>query len=424
MGAAAVKEESLSRRKLIGVFGDRLKEDEGQVEQSSEERPAFGGRLAGMTRRQWLAGMAGLVAGSHGARWARSAWATASGDRARAMEILRGLIHRYTRDRHDAWVVVHGVRAMGTAWRVDDGTRAVDHVLATFVKTRAVGIRRYLYVPLDIEMHQNSFLETFLDAGVGWQQAVRVGNQAYSFRNLFEHATMLFSFSNANSSTASAGMHPRETDWFAWSLIAFPFGLPPEKDGWRNAFGEEIRIAEILTAGFRMMEEATAPLARAMEQGKPLLEKVGVHALSSGGAHLLSGLVSAVRHGYTQGDARRRLARQLDLLVYRLPVDLQLIRAFYRERRSHPLSPMYELDARLYSLGHALGNLASARREGLFRPTPAQQGQIEGAETALYRTVDELRGMDLDRIRKVDHMLFHRIVGDASYAYQALSLTG
>lgn len=375
-----------------------------------------------MTRRQWLVGIVGLVAGGVSAWHTTPALAAPTRDRTRAMEILRGLIQRYTRDRQDPYVVVHGVRAMGADWRIDDNSRAVDHVLATFVKTRAVGVRQYLYIPLDIEMHQNSFLETFLDAGVGWQQPVRVGNQAYTFRDLFDHARMVFSFSNAISSNASSGMHQQESDWFAWSLIAFPFGVPPQKDGWRNAFGEEIRVADIAAKGFPMMEEATAPVAKAMERGEWLQEKVGVHALTSGGAHLLAGLISAVRHGYVQGGAPKRLARQLDVLVYRLNADLRLIEAFYRQRQGQPLAQLYEVDTRLYFLGHALGNLAVARRAGLFRPTTAQQGAIREAEVALFQAVEGLDGVDLDRIRKADRMLFHRVVADACYAYQALRL--
>jgi hypothetical protein len=285
-----------------------------------------------------------------------------------------------------------------------------------------VGPRQYLHVPLDIEMHQNSFLETFLDAGVAWRQPVRVGNQPYAFRDLFDHARMLFSLSNADSSKGASAMPHHETDWFAWSLIAFPFGIPPEKDGWRNAFGEEVRVAEVAAMGFQMMEEATAPLARAMERGERLLEKVGVHALTSGGAHLLSGLISAVRQGYTQKDGRKRLGRQLDVLVYRLPTELQLVETFYRQHRGKPLVDVYELDTRLYFLGHAVGNLAAAGRAGLFRPTAAQQGEIQEAEAALSRSVEGLGALDLDSLRKANHALFHRVVGDACYAYQTLRL--
>jgi hypothetical protein len=339
------------------------------------------------------------------------------------MGTLRALIQGYARDRQDDWAVVHGVRAMGPDWRFEDGSRAVDHVLANAVKMRGVGIRSHLHVPLDIEMHENSFLETFLDAGVPWKQPVRVGSQQYSLRDLFEHARMLFSFSQGEPSSASSGMHGRETDWFAWSLIAFPFGVPPQQDGWRNALGEEIRVAEIAAMGFGMMEQATAPVRQAMERGESILEKVGVHSLTSGGAHLIAGLISAVQHGYTQGDARKRLGRQLDILAYRLSNDLELIDRFYQPRRGHPLASMYELETRLYFLGHALGNLVTARRAGLFRPTTAQQGQIRAAEAALYRTVEGLNGLDLAGIRKTDHMLFHRFVGDASYAYQALRLS-
>ncbi len=374
-----------------------------------------------MTRRQWFAGVvATLIVGTRGAGPVRPARATQAGERAPAMETLRGLINRYARDRRDGWAVVHGVRAMGAEWRIDDDTRAVDHVLSTFVRTRAVGPRQLLDIPIHIEMHQNSFLETFLDTGVGWQQPVRVGDRTYSFRDLFDHARMLFTFSNANQSEPSSGMHGRGPDWFAWSLIAFPFGIPPQKDGWRNAFGEEIRVAEVAATGFRMMEEASAPLARAMERGEVLLEKVGVHALTSGGAHLLSGLISAVRRGYMEGDARRRLARQLDILVYQLTTDLLVIDRFYSERRAHPLAQAYELEARLYFLGHALGNVATARRGELFRPTVAQQGAIREAESAMYRTVEGLRGIDLERLRNANHDLFSRFVGDACYAYQAL----
>ena len=374
-----------------------------------------------MTRRQWLAGIVGFVAAGPRLGPTRSAWAAPADDRTRAMTTLRALIHHHTRDPRDAWAIVHGVRAMGAEWSVHDGTRAVDYVLATLVKMQAVGQGRHLYVPLEIEMHLNSFLETFLSVGVGWQQPARAENRVYSFRDLFDHARMLFSFSDPGPDTPS-GAHHRESDWFAWSLIAFPFGIPPSKDGWQNAFGQEIRVARITAMGLQMLEEATAPLARAMERGELLVEKVGVHTLTSGGAHLISGVISAVQHGYTQGDAAKRLARQLDILVYRLITELQLISRFYQQDQRHPIANVYELDTRLYFLGHALRNLTVARRGGVFRPTLAQQRQIQEAESALYGVVDRLRGFDLEKIRKLDERLFQRLVGDASYAYEALRL--
>ncbi len=119
-----------------------------------------------MTRRQWLAGIVGFATASGRPGPTRSAWAARTEDRTRAMNTLQGLIHRYARDPRDAWAVVHGVRAMGPEWSVYDGTRAVDYVLATLVKMQPVGQARHLYVPLEIEMHLNSFLETFLSVGV------------------------------------------------------------------------------------------------------------------------------------------------------------------------------------------------------------------------------------------------------------------
>lgn len=369
-----------------------------------------------MTRRAFL-GLAAALAGTWGGQFPILRAAGSVEGRTQALRLLRQFIKPFAAQPGEAWLLVHGIRAFGKGFRATDDRLAVDYVLGNAVRIKKVAGGELLFVPQDVEAHTNSFLETLLTAGVPWSQPVRVDGRAYTVRDLFDHARLLFSFTREGGSTE--GHHSRDN--FAWSLIAFPFGVAPVRDGWTNAYGEAVDVAEILERGLRVLEEATASLAQAMRQGTLPAEKSEVHALTSGGAHLLSGVISAVSRGFTKREALPRLRAQLDILVYRLRAEPALIERFYAPIKA-PQKALYELETLLYFLSHAFENLNWARRLGLFQPTAPQQEAMRTAQGALFRVVERLQSVNLKTLRETDRDLFHRFVGDSAYAYRALSL--
>ena len=160
----------------------------------------------------------------------------------------------------------------------------------------------------------------------------------------------------------------------------------------------------------------------AMQKGELLKEKAPVHRLTSGGAHLLAGIISAIKHGYQGNGFLPRLREQLDILVYRLKADIALMDQFYRRLKPTPKVQMYSLDAKLWFLGHAFENLNEARRSGLFSPHERQARRLREGEQLLYRVVGDLKGKEFEWVRQTDKNLFHRLVGDSAYAYRALRL--
>ena len=139
-------------------------------------------------------------------------------EKKRAQATLKRIVEQYARSQSDPWTMVHGVRAIGKEFSLEGGIKAVDHILSTVVRIKEIGGKPYLYVPIEVEAHANSFLETFLTVGVEWERPVKAEGRVYTFRDLFESAKQLFRF---DPSQEGADHHAK--DDFAWTLIALPF---------------------------------------------------------------------------------------------------------------------------------------------------------------------------------------------------------
>src|SRR5262249_38065429 len=59
-------------------------------------------------------------------------------------------------------VLIHAVRAFGRNFARKDGSKAVDHLCSTYAAEKEVNGKRYVYFTRDAEVHENSFLKTFL----------------------------------------------------------------------------------------------------------------------------------------------------------------------------------------------------------------------------------------------------------------------
>ena len=239
-----------------------------------------------------------------------------------ATDDSKRIILAYARRHDDPWAIVHAVRALGRELTVDNGQPAVAWVLSEYLREQAVnGGPRHLAFPRRVEVHENSFLKTFLEAGVPPRFGFSHRGQTRTLGDVIDGARALLRFPDA------ARRH--ET---AWSLIALTRTTPPDRGTWTNAWGERIELARFVEAGFEALEEASRPVQEASDRGARLERLAPVHGFTCGGTHLLYGLLVATQSGYTGSNHRQRVRRQMDLIVYRLWADLDLMNRFYQPK--------------------------------------------------------------------------------------------
>jgi hypothetical protein len=287
----------------------------------------------------------------------------------------------------------------------------LENVLATLPADgrTALGFR------IDVEVHPNMFLKTILEAGVPLGHTFTHEGRRRTLRDVVDGArallrpTLVASVPNA----------------LPWSLIALTRTTPPPHRQWTNAWGEPVDLDALVESALRLLEQASLPIAEAMRESRPLTAQAPVHAFTCGGTHMMYALLTAVHAGYVGEDRARRIQQQMDLLVWRLGADVDLIERFYRApgRSGDAVASWFELDTKLKLLGHAEECLAFAARSKVVKLTAAQRTQRRSAEATLRRIMADLEQRDLREARTIDLMLYHQLVGDTCHARHGLTLT-
>jgi hypothetical protein len=321
---------------------------------------------------------------------------------------VRQFIEQYAVTADDPWALVHAIRAVGRDCRLNS-EGAATYVLRTCVRAQEVNNQRYLYIPANIEVHTNMFLKTFLEAGVPASETFACDGRVYHLQDLAEGAKALFRFD------------PRTFDRnnLAWSLIAF---AELEAHEWGNAYRERIQIEEVVRFGLQVLEEATQGLKPYAAANLPLPTKMPIHGYTCGGTHLCYSLVVAAKHGLLQAAGGDVLQEQLQLLVYRLQADPDLIDRFFRALPATPEADLFRAGAKLKILGHALECLGYAETHGLWQPSPPERRQIEQAVQAVRGLLSYVLTLDLAAIRRRQAHLGQQVVGDTCHAFRGLSL--
>lgn len=374
-----------------------------------------------LTRRQFLQTASALIGGAALSRALPSIAAVqreavpVPSELGGSVRLLNGLINEYALLQDDAWVLMHGVRAMGRDLAIK-GESAVDLLCSRFLKQKSVAGKAYLYMPAEHEGHTDAFLKTILEAGVSPSHRFRLNGAQYTVGDLAHSAKGLFRFDPKTI----------DRDDIAWTLIAFSLQIPPSHDTWTNAYGQQIRFADLVRFGFDTLDETTQRFRRAKERGVMPEEKDAIMAFTCGGTHLVYGLASCVGNGYRRDDFVQRLQAHLDLLVWRLQTDGHLMERFYRQSSPPPgLEGIYDLffrDAMMKFYGHSFEILSYVKRKRLFTPTADQAHAIERAGVTLAEAMKGLDGVNLLEFRKSNLRLFHLLVGDACHAYHGIHM--
>jgi hypothetical protein len=358
-----------------------------------------------LTRRQLLvAGGTLLVAGGRGG--GRRAFANTSDDGAVIVQL-----HATSLD--DPWMVAHGLRAMGRGFMLGSGRRAVDYLLESVLTGLPANGRTVLAFPQDIEVHPNMFLKTMLEAGVPLDYAFTHKGSRRTLQDVVEGARALLRPTLIASSPNA----------LPWSLIALTRTTSPLRRHWTNAWGESVDLDALVEDALRLLEEASLPIVQAMRDGRPETRQAPVHGFTCGGGHMIYALLAAIHAGYTGKDRPRRMQQQVDLLVWRLSADLDLIERFYRARGKSTSDFWFEFDAKLKLLGHAEECLAFAALHKVAKFTTAQRTQWQAATATLRRLLIDLEARGLEGGKTLDRELYRQLVGDTCHARHGLRLT-
>ena len=322
------------------------------------------------------------------------------------------IVERYATAIDDPWMVAHGLRAMGRGFTLDNGRRAVDHLLENLLVSRPANGRTVLGFPREVEVHPNMFLKTMLEAGVPLDHAFAFEGSRRTLNDVVEGARALLRptlvASNPNA--------------LPWTIIALSRTTTPLRRQWTNAWGESVDLDGLVDNALRLLEEASLPLAKAMREGRPETEQAPVHRFTCGGGHMIYALLSALRAGYTSKDRRQRLQQQVDLLVWRLSADLDLIERFYQTRGNTAGAYWYEFDAKLKSLGHAEECLAFAAHHKVASLTSGQRGHWQAASSTLRGLLATLEARGAEEAKMLDRELYRQLIGDACHARHGLRL--
>lgn len=333
---------------------------------------------------------------------------------ARASDDGGSIIREYATRPDDPWAIAHGVRAMGREFTIRGGRRAVDHLLEHYLAVIPANGTRALGFPLKVEAHPNMFLaEALLEPEVPLDHAFTHQGSRRTLQDVVDGAHALF---RPTWATADPNRLP-------WSVIALTRSTSLLRQRWENAWGEPVDLDAVVEVALGMLERASAPVAAAMRQGRPLTAQAPVHSFTCGGTHMIYALLTAVRFGYAGRDRLARMREQVNLLVWRLSADLDLIDRFYRARAGEPGASWWELDTKLKLLGHAEECLAFGEAQELITLSPAQQAARRGAVAAVRRLLTELEARALEEARALSGELFRQLVGDTCHARHGLAST-
>lgn len=331
-----------------------------------------------------------------------------------ASEILKAIILEHTKAKDNPWLLMHGVRAMGKEFTIGDDS-AVEYLCSHYLREKVVNGQPYLYMPIADEGHTNAFLsEAALDTGIERDYPFRRNNHQYTIDDLVVSAKALFTFEPSS-------FNP---DDLAWSLVVFAYTTAPEQDNWINAYGMTIRFSDVVEFGMASLEKATTRFRAAMRQGILADGPDGIYKFTCGGTHLIYGLSTCLRFGYTRRALAERMKVQFDILVWRLESDWRLIERYYKQvAADYPqdVIRIYFLDAKLKFLGHALEVINHARLSRAFFPTPAQEEIISRAQMRLVNVVEALGREGVEKFVG-DKKLFNLLLGDACHAYHGLTM--
>ena len=370
---------------------------------------------------------------------------TLPADYRNALRAAEEIVSHYARELNNPSALIHGVRAFGKNFTLNDGSKTVDFLCSKFAVEKELNGKRYIYFPREAEVHDNSFLKTLLEAGVAPDQSITAGGHQYRLRDLGESAQALFRCDPQNLQRFDPSLVYQH---LPWGLIAFSILVPPSRPEWVNAYGETVKLPEVIDQGLAAFENSCAGVREAISEGheEPLPFREEMAKYSCSGMHMAYGFFSCLKHGYRDHRLPERLQSIFDSLILRLQGDDEAIereseaaRQLGQEyvnrmgigqdgkNRANGSPPPQTIEVMrlrhlVRALGHALEAINYARLHQLFNLTPEQTQRLQTGEQLIYRCMVQLRAMDLDVYLKWYGKFISDLVIAVAHAVRAMKL--
>ncbi|MFM8393181.1 MAG: hypothetical protein ACKOB4_04585, partial [Acidobacteriota bacterium] len=301
--------------------------------------------------------------------------------------------------------------------------------------------------PREHEVHDNSFVKTFLEAGVSPDQSIAVGGNRYTLNDLGNSAKALFRFDPGDIRRFDPEF---PEDHLPWCLIAFSKLAPPANPTWVNAYGEKIDMNEVVDLGLADFESVCAKIGTpgSGPSGLPLQFREVITKYSCYGMHAFYGFFATYRNGYRVNNYEKRTRQLVDHLITRLERDLVSLEEETAAARTHgqqyiarmgvgadgrrraagpppaELIDVMGLKNFIVTCGHALEALNFVRLHKLFPLTPGQIREIERQEAKLFEGLVGLRSFNLDAFMRWDPKFVSDLVIAEGHALRAIKLLG
>jgi hypothetical protein len=328
------------------------------------------------------------------------------------------IVKHYTRELNSPSALIHAVRAFGKEFTLSDGSKAVDHLCSRYFAEKEVGGKKYIFVPREFEVHDNSFLKTLLEAGVGPEQPIMAGGNRYTLRDLGESAKALFRFDPKDTGRYDPTLFLQH---MPWGLIAFSLLAPPTSPVWTNAYGETIDLNEVIDAALSNYEGMCTGLEESLGHGEDesIEFRTQITKHSCFGMHAVYGFFSCMKAGYRENRLSERLQQMYNLSILRLLADSK---AIDREanaakgmgpdlvnrlavsqdgkvvtRGTPPLDTIevMRIRSQIRFFGHAFEALNYAQLHKLFSPSPEQKKRLAEGEKLFFDYLTRMRATDL-----------------------------
>ncbi len=363
-----------------------------------------------------------------------------------ALTAANDLLETRAREIGNASVLIHAVRGFGKNFKLADGSNAVEHLCSRYAAEKEVAGKRYVYFKRDAEVHENSFLKTFLEAGVSNDQPITVGGNRYTLADLAESGKALFRCDPQDLSRfdatefrydpnfkepqgqPSGGKGELVHEHLPWGLIAFSILMKPDAANWMNAYGEPISLPTIADRSLVEYETTCALGERELkaERTAPPNFREAIKKYSCFGLHSVYGFLSLVNHGYTNNGLPERVNRMMDLVTFRLKGDAEAINKEYADAAAGAPAEQVEafrLRALVKHYGHAFEAINYARLHKLTAFNAEQQRRISEGEAAFYDSLVKLHGLDWAMMKtKLGEKFVSDIVIGVGHAARALKL--
>jgi len=353
----------------------------------------------------------------------------------RAYGTLRGIVEKFALDPEDPWAVAHGLLALGPDVKLTNGAEPLPYLFERYADIVRIADEDLVAFPasegtIRIEPHTDLLLKTITETGAEPTREVTVDGRSFPLSALWRSSAYEAWVVGKTTSFQDQGFN--DAPWALQGLAAWA----PRGFSWTAKGGREMTLARFTHAATDDLVEETRRLAEAKARGE-LVQKdtrSGIFRYTCGGQHLIQGAAYAVARGFGNAQDTVRVCEQLDLLVWRIDVELGALDPLIASA-DRPIR-LVLLEQRLKFLGHFLETVHRILATKTCNPEPHHLAATERVASELVRTVADVAALgvwdDLPAVRS-DHTLdqyrnggaeqvYLDFVGDSAHAVRGIDL--